>query len=202
MRTKIHFCIAFALLTLSIKPCLAQKNHEQPPLDSTKKDFRYEEVVQVKDNANKSALYKRAKATIIGLFGSQANIIQNEDTAQGFMITKVSSDVQTKGLFETDIRDAKVLFNLTIQVKDGKYRYVIDNINLKYTYLIYHTEKDKDPKKGVTGVTTTSSLEEGSLFKKGSKKFKEEANTSIEGKIASLKTAMETGNSGNLKKDW
>ena len=200
MCKKIHFCITLAFLALSIKPSIAQKKNDQPPIDSATKDYRYEEVVQVKDNANKSTLYKRAKSTIIGLFGSQTNIIQNEDTSQGFIIAKVYSNVQTKGLFETDIRDAKVLYTLTMQIKDGKYRYVIDNINLKYTYLTYHTEKD--PKKGVTGVTTTSTQVEGSLMKKGSKKFISEANAAIKDQIASLEKAMETGNSGNIKKDW
>ncbi len=193
MNKKIHLSILVILLLMAVKPCMAQKiEGDLPPIDSETKNYKYEEVVEVKDNANKSELYRRAKPTILSLFNSETNIIQTEDTSQGYLVAKVYVELPKV----SDL--AKLFFTITVQVKDNKYRYVIDNLTFKSIRIEYHqggngvrtsTEKPyESPLIDVTGVSP--------------KKIKREANSAVLEKIASLKKAMETGASGNLKKDW
>jgi len=185
---------------LSIKPCLAQKEEDQPPIDPTTKDYKYEDVVDLKDNASKGELYKRAKAAIMSLFKSESNIIQSEDTAEGFIIAKVYSEMPDVVFTGGNAHNAKLLFTFTIQLKNGRFRYVIDNLQYKFDLTLYSTSTK-------AGGAPMNSAHETALIKlEGAKKQRNQilgdANSTIKSKISAFKIAMNSGNSGNLKKDW
>ncbi len=201
MNKKIKFSILIVILLMSIKPCIAQKKaDEYPPVDLTTKDYKYEEVVVLKDNVSKRELFTMAKAALTTLFNSETNIIQSEDTAQGFIVAKVYSNMPKIAL--GTVQDAKLLYTITIQVKDRKYRYSIDNLIYKYVKIQY----SNSPTTVGYISSQSSSSEESPLITINipfySNKIRREANTEIKNKIEALKFAMETGSSGNLKKDW
>nr|WP_320118929.1 DUF4468 domain-containing protein [uncultured Marinifilum sp.] len=99
------------------------------PLDSTG-NVVFREVVNC--NISKNTLYPNAQEWIAKTFGDYKKVIQFEDEANGKLILKGTCDV--KHFVEAHIAGMHIInresiqFTLTIECKENKYRYTMDNI--------------------------------------------------------------------------
>lgn len=123
----------YCLLLLLVIPNFAnaQTDKEIPvlPVDTTTLKVIYSEVIKV-DSATTDALYSRAKIAVNTIFksGKDATQIQDEQAKQ----------IIVKGNIEPVINDGLMLrsfghiwFSLTIQCKDGRYKYSITDFDHK-----------------------------------------------------------------------
>lgn len=95
------------------------------PIDSLTGKIRYSDVINV-ENASSNELYLRAKAWFAHSFNSAQNVIQFDDKESGKIIGKGLFSVRTVTLGSHDAGNIK--FTIEIQVKDGKYKYIITDI--------------------------------------------------------------------------
>jgi hypothetical protein len=129
----------------------AQKQEPAPtppdmPMDTTTKLITYTEVVQMPE-VQAAELFKRAKKWVYIFYKNPSTVIQTMDS-----VNYVFEGRHTINMIKT-LKDGTKLptnymnYNITLNFKDGKYRYKITNINLKD--LSYHpAEKlldEKDP---------------------------------------------------------
>ena len=118
------FTILFVFLGASV---FAQE--KQIPVNEKTGNAEYTEVVSV-NGVSAAELYERAMVWANEFFPNPSGAIQVNDSA-----VKISGKHQ----FRLTMTDKKgnsspagmVIYNFTIEFKDGKYRYVIDNINEK-----------------------------------------------------------------------
>ncbi len=127
MRTIIIKCIfAFLFFTVSAKaqtPAL--------PIDEETKLIAYTKVVEIA-GVSKADLYSRALAWANKYYKNPAEVIREKDAAAGKMVCKarfkLMGEPDKKG-FQSD--DGNVQYTLTIEAKEGKYRYKLSEINHK-----------------------------------------------------------------------
>ena len=97
-----------------------------------KRNYYYEEVVKLPyDTILKSKIYAAAKFAVVSVFNSNKNIVQLDDSTNGNLIAKVYTNLPEEGTFIL-IKDNVVYYSLTIKVKDGAYKYLIENMHKAY----------------------------------------------------------------------
>lgn len=90
----------------------------ETPRDEETGRFQYQEVVEV-ENASAGELYSRAKAWIATAYRSANDVIQLDDSAQGRLIAKGKFSITYY------MESAWIRHTLTIEVKDGRFRYTL-----------------------------------------------------------------------------
>lgn len=121
-----NILLLFISLSMTLN-CNAQNYNL--PVDSTG-NVVYQEVVNC--NISKNKLYANAQEWIAKTFGDYKKVIQFEDEANGKLILKGTSDV--KHFIETHLlgmeisNREEIRFTLTIECRENKYRYTMDNI--------------------------------------------------------------------------
>ncbi|MEI7424306.1 MAG: DUF4468 domain-containing protein [Prolixibacteraceae bacterium] len=98
------------------------------PIDETTGKITYSEVVTLNDSISKDELFSRAKICYSRIFNNAKNVIQNQDKDAGIIIGKGCFDVYARALGMNN-PGGVINFTLTVSVKNGKYRYLIDNLN-------------------------------------------------------------------------
>ncbi len=141
--------ISLLLITNSLF-VFAQKQQPAPtppdmPMDTSTKLITYMEVVQT-PGVQAPELFKRAKKWVYSFYKSPSSVIQTLDSVNNVFEGK-STIIIVKTLKDgTKSTNTFMNYSITINFKDGKYRYKITNLNLKD--LSYHpaenltTEKD------------------------------------------------------------
>lgn len=76
----------------------------------------YEEIVQ--QEGSKDELYTKSRKLFTDMFNSAKHVIELEDREGGIII----------GNGILDYKGGNIDFTLTLQLKDGRYKYIIDNI--------------------------------------------------------------------------
>lgn len=100
-------------------------------------DIEFTEVVETL--LNKDILYANSKEWVAKAFGDYKSVLQFEDNENCKLIIKGISDVAYASLMTETATKEKVSYTITIESKDGKYRYKIDNILVKPTTLAIYT---------------------------------------------------------------
>ncbi|HEX5001638.1 MAG TPA: DUF4468 domain-containing protein [Bacteroidia bacterium] len=122
------FILLAAATVLIAAPSFAQKSKEEPvqvviPKDKDTGLYSYSGVVDV-SGTTKDELYNRAIAWVQLYYKNPGDVLREKDPASGKMVIKarfkIYNPADKKGL-ATDAGD--VMYTLTIQFKDGKYRY-------------------------------------------------------------------------------
>ncbi len=94
-----------------------------------KRNYFYEEIIQFgSDTISKNKIYTAAKFAVVSIFNSSKNIVQLDDSTNGNLIAKVYTTLPDEGTF-IYIKDNVVYYSLTIRVKNGAYKYRIENIH-------------------------------------------------------------------------
>jgi hypothetical protein len=103
----------------------ARKNESSLPHNSVGK-ICYEGTVTLDSTLNKKMLFTSARSWLVSAFVSSKAVIEYEDKSAG--------KIMGKGFFllgyPGDDKYNRVEFSLTIQVKDGRYRYWISEYNM------------------------------------------------------------------------
>ncbi len=119
---------------LYIIPLIAQKSKEPViipslPLDSTTALYTYSNVVMV-TGVTKAELYKRAMDWANIFYNNPNDVIREKNAEEGKLLIKarfkISNEADKKGVV-TQAGD--VMYALTLNFKDGKYKYEITKIN-------------------------------------------------------------------------
>ncbi len=90
---------------------------------------QYQEVVQV-EGANAQELYARAKRWVANAYKSARNVIQSDDPTNGQLVIKGLTEFSEKFMLGHERGWAH--HTLTIQVKDGRYRYTLGDFLLEF----------------------------------------------------------------------
>jgi len=131
--------IAFSLLCFFRSFC-------QMPLDSQTGLYTYSEVVTA-DSVGTEQLYSRAKVAITKLFNSGKDVTQVTDDNNFQIIGKGFTTVIAKAFMASVPLD--IWFTLTIQCRDGRYKYIVSNFEQKgnsyasYTYGALEQDKPR-----------------------------------------------------------
>ncbi|MCG3164769.1 MAG: hypothetical protein POELPBGB_00528 [Bacteroidia bacterium] len=115
----------------------AGEQNEAPPRDSVTGDFKYQEVVQLDTSITKEEIFNKAKNFLLKRYISTSELLQLADIDKGEIIIKVSDLYPEIG--RAWIQDNKVEYTVTIEVKEGKYRYTFDDFIHRYLIGKYTT---------------------------------------------------------------
>lgn len=114
---------------LSINTAFSQeKLYDILPLADNK--VSYSDVIVV-DNINRDELLRRAKKWIVDSYKSANDVIQYEDIGEGEIIGKGHFETTWQATFMHTYK-VNVLHTVKIQAKDGRYRYEITNLKVKF----------------------------------------------------------------------
>lgn len=116
-------CILF-----SSSNAFGQKETPNLPIDGSTGKITYSEVVTLNGNLSKNELFGRAKTCFVNVFKDSKEVIQNEDQENGTITGKGIFKVYARAI-GMDVYAGNVNFTLTIAVKDGKYKYIITDLN-------------------------------------------------------------------------
>jgi hypothetical protein len=131
---RILVVILMLLTTTTSIHCLAQKTKNAVliptlPIDSTTKLIAYTKVVEV-NGVRKEELFHRALLWANSYYKNPADVIREKDSINGKILCKarfkIYNEADKKGIV-TDAGD--VMYNLTIQVKENRYRYELTKFN-------------------------------------------------------------------------
>jgi len=154
------------------------------PVDSVTGEISFKDIIKV-DSVSSSELYIRARQWVATTFVSAKDVIQMDDKQSGTIIVKAMTDVRTTFMVKSPC--GVVTYTLTINVKDGKYKYLFSN-------LWHSTDYNVAPR---STIITPGDLKKekpgGGMMSMGMKNWngiKQQAKDSIELLIVSLKQSM------------
>ncbi|MDY0216281.1 MAG: DUF4468 domain-containing protein [Bacteroidales bacterium] len=132
MRT-LKTIITISLFLALQSNLFAQRSKKEPeapqmPMDSTSMQITYREVVEVK--GTKAELFARFTEWVQSHYKT-SSVIKNAEEESG--LVEVSSRVKIYGTAKdgTKIMSGLVNYNLTMELKDGRYRYTFTRFSLK-----------------------------------------------------------------------
>ncbi len=172
--------IAFLILILIAGYAKAQSL----PTDPETKKITYQEAITL-EGISKSDLFERAKNWMTETYKTNKFDLENATEGkvqhEGYFTIMLTYDFKYKTEYD-------VLYNLTMQVKDGKYRYIITD------FKIYNSKNGRKTAEGLEG-----------YYAKARTSNKPEIVNQVTAELnkltTELKTAMETGKQKD-KSDW
>lgn len=154
------------------------------PVDDSTGEIIFSDVVKV-DSVSSSELYTRARQWVAVNFVSAKDVIQMDDKQSGTFIVKAMTDVRTTFMVKSPC--GVVTYTLTINVKDGRYKYSFSN-------LWHSTDYNVSPRSTIiTPGDLRNEKPGGGIMSMGMKNWngiKQQAKDSIELLIVSLKQSM------------
>lgn len=125
--TKVYFLLsAFSLAILTAKA-------QDMPVDPDTKLITYSEVIEV-SGVSKNDLYVRANTWFTRTFKSAKSVLELQDKEAGKLIGKGVLPIMIKVPIMGATDAGYVGATVTIMCKDGKYKYVIDNLSHSKPY--------------------------------------------------------------------
>lgn len=98
------------------------------PVDTVSGKITYTDVVSV-DGVSKAILFTRAQEWFSENFSGPESTIEKKDKEDSVLLGKAYKDIP--GMSTTGMEALKLWYNVKVEVKDNRYRYTIDNINLQ-----------------------------------------------------------------------
>lgn len=129
----ITVTIILGTLNFSVKgQSSSQFNFANKYIDSLTGRIIFKEVVSA--TGNKQQLYNKAKEWFISNYNSGKDIIQLDDPANGKIIGRAPFSFQSMPATSGDLNiyNNTLWYRITINVKDGAYRYIITDFDVKY----------------------------------------------------------------------
>ncbi|MEP7169266.1 MAG: DUF4468 domain-containing protein [Bacteroidota bacterium] len=120
-----------SLIIIVVTVAAANSQNSKLPVDSLTKLISYNKVVQA-DSIDRKELYMRAFTWANTFYKNPGDVIREKDAAGGKIVCKARfklTNPPNKDGFEKDAGD--VMYTLTIQLKDGRYKYELSQINWK-----------------------------------------------------------------------
>lgn len=116
------------LLALFISGVVIGQNAPFPK--NANEEIEFSEIIN--SSLNKQNLYANAKEWTAKTFGDYKKVIQFEDESNGKLIIKGLSDVPYKAS-EPFLTSETISYTITIECKDNKYRYKINDLKVEQT---------------------------------------------------------------------
>lgn len=155
-------------------------------IDDDTKLITYSEVVEV-PNVSKDELYLRANTWLSRAFKSAKAVIDVQDKEAGKIIAKgnITTIIKVPLVGKQDA--GAVEMTITLQTKDGKYKYTVDNLQ--------HSKPNNTPGNWASiGPLEQEKAKAGMMVRPSNsewKDLKEDAFKTIEGMVEDLKKAMQ-----------
>ncbi len=133
-----RICLMLLCSCILVTTAFAQKSKEavvipELPVDAATGLYSYSQVVEV-PSTTKDELYKRVFAWANGFYKNPGDVIRERNPEAGKILIKarfrISNEADKKGVV-TQAGD--VMYSLTFDFKDGKYKYEITKINWQQT---------------------------------------------------------------------
>jgi ribosomal protein L15 len=179
---KLAFIISFSFISLF---------SNAQTIDSDTRLITYSEVVEV-PTTSKSELYVRASTWFSRTFKSAKAVIQLEDKEAGKLIGKGNIPVVIKVPIIGKTDAGAVAATITVICKDGKYKYIIDNLSHQRPY-------GPNTEKWVDGGPLEQEKPKVGFMNRPSKKewtdIKEATDSDIKAMVADLKKSMSKSDS-------
>jgi len=156
--------------------------------DEATGDAYYEEVVPL-ENMHQADIYQKAKVWIIANFKTTDNNL-NFDNKEYTIVNSGAIKIDEKKTMSWAIYEAILDFKFHVWVKDGKYKFRIDNISYNMFYASF-----PDGKKTKNG--TYNDISDNKI----GKYLKEQANEKLSYVVAAFKKGMMAEQKQD-KKDW
>ena len=192
MKAKFILFISF-FLSLGIMVANTKKEKEKNPIVITKNEktgrYGFEKVIVI-EGLSADEIFKRAKQYVISTFKTVDNNIQFDEENKyitnntSILIDKANGKV---GIFSWAVVNGICNFKFNLQIKDGRYKIIIDDLIIKYTY-----SPDFPP-----NILTYDQLSK--------KRWDEHILNDLNGKIAGISESLEAAikNEGkNVNDDW
>ena len=175
----------FKLTVLLVIAFIASYTQAQTlPTDPETKKITFQETITL-DGITKTDLFERAKSWMVNTY--KTNKFDMENSAEGKLMHEGSSAIMLSYDFKYKT-EYDVPYNITIQVKEGKYRYTITDFS------IFNAKNGRKTAEGLEG-----------YYAKARTNNKPEIVNQLTAEInkltTELKTAMETGKQKD-KNDW
>lgn len=94
-------------------------------------DFKLEEVIQV-GTASKEQLFQNAKDWTLRTLMSFDNLYHFDEEHRNKIIANANLTLRRRSTFFCNINEPRLNYKMTIMFKDGRYKYVIDNLFFEY----------------------------------------------------------------------
>lgn len=147
--------------------------------------YAYEQVVNV-EGVTKEEMFNRAKKWIIANFKTSDNNIQFDEA--NLTIANTATVVMNAASgFNWAITSGLVNFKLNLQFKEGRYKFIFDNIAVQAVYS--------------DGIVETVNYEQAQKNNKPAKHIRKETNEKLLAISTQLEQAIKTGG-GKGKDDW
>lgn len=185
MRQAIY---TFLLLFISIVSVNGQEQQFSLKKDESNSDYYYEEVVLL-ENLKQADIYQRAKTWLIANFKTADNNI-NFDEKEYTMTNATAIKIDAKKTMGWAIYEGLYDFKFHVWVKEGKYKFRIDNISYNMFYASY--PDGKKTKNGSYGDISDNKI---------GKYLKEQADEKLAQVVTAFKKGMATEQKQD-KKDW
>ncbi len=143
--------------------------------------YTYEGVVTV-ENVSKEEMYKRAKQWVLSNLKTEDNNIGFNEENQT-IINTASIVLKGGGGFNWAITHAVANFKIKLEFRDGRYKFVFDNIVVQAAY--------------TDGIVETMAYETITRNNKPAKHIKNEVNEKLAALAQSLEATVKGGNSSN-----
>jgi len=149
-------------------------------------EIEFSEVIEI--NNTKSKLYANAKEWIAKTFGDYKEVIQFEDANDGKLIMKGMSDVSS----ESNGSKESLSFTITIECKDKKYRYRINDVLVHQTIMLAGTPIHPIPSSPLQHLESKNSFgkEKESLLSKDVSRMNKKALLEHQNKITVLENSV------------
>jgi hypothetical protein len=149
-------------------------------------DIEFSEVIEISNTKN--ILYANAKEWVAKTFGDYKEVIQFEDANDGKLIMKGKSDVSS----ESSGSNKSLSFTITIECKDKKYRYRINDILVHQTIMFAGTPIHPVPSSPLQHLESKKSFEKEkeSLLSKDVSRMKKKALMEHQDKITILENSI------------
>jgi hypothetical protein len=163
----------FALLLLASLNCYCQ---DAEPLS-------FSEVISTDTALKKTELYSRAKAWFAETYKSAQDVIQLDDRENGKIIGKGSMRYTNNSL-SGDASSGWIRYTIIVQVKDGKYKYTLENF--------YHESLEPGYNFGKITTAQECPYKVSSTSQKWRNKIWQDMQTTVAGNYESLIESLKT----------
>ena len=128
---RIHQNLFAALLMAVSSVTLAQNKTTRLPVNEETELITYEKVQEV-PGADQAELYRRGLAWCMGYFKNPNDVIRERDSLSGAILCKARFKITNPPNKEGLATDAGLVqYTLKLMFKEGRYRYVLTDINWK-----------------------------------------------------------------------
>ncbi len=189
--TKLTFLFLFFSFEV-----LSQDKKIDFPIDKTTKRITYTEVIVVDSSLSKNELYSNAREWFAKTYNSSLSVIQMDDKELGKIVGKASIPVHFTSLGMM-IEGGFIHYTISLQLKDGRYKYEITDFNHVGTYVNGKKEPDGGRCEDIISEEKTFW---GNSYRRTYEKYLFQMNENILSLILNLKENMNKSN-GNLNKD-